>query len=179
VHLTLRARAGLPSLRFQRTFAAVQGAIALSSTTRFRILHFSVQSDHVHLIVEADEPRALRVGVGALKIRIARALNRALARRGAVWADRYHARALRTPREVRAALVYVLQNWRKHLRDVRGLDGRSSAAWFDGWAAMPTRPSGPPPVAPARTWLASIGWRRRGVGLLRKDEAPGPKAGAF
>lgn len=102
VHVTLRARRGLPSLRLERTFAAVRASIARASSARFRVLHFSAQTDHIHLLVEADDSRALSIGVAALKIRVARAINRNLRRSGAVWAERYHARALRTPREMRA-----------------------------------------------------------------------------
>jgi REP element-mobilizing transposase RayT len=160
-------------------FAAARSAIALSSGAKFRILQFSVQSDHLHLIVEADDGHALSLGIAALKIRIARNINRLLARRGAVWADRYHARALRTPTEVRAGLIYVLQNWKKHIRHVQGLDGRSSAAWFDGWKERPVPPAEEPPVAAPRTWLAAIGWRRHTVGPIRKDEAPDPPRRAF
>ena len=171
-HVTLRVRKNIPSLRLERTFGAVRTAIARSSSARFRVLHFSAQSDHMHLIVEAEDSHALSIGLAALKIRVARAINRILRRSGAVWADRYHARALRTPREVRAALVYVLQNWKKHIRHVRGLDGRSSAAWFDGWGERPTPPIEDSPVVAPRSWLASVGWRRCSVGPLRKDEAP-------
>jgi hypothetical protein len=172
VHVTLRARRHIPSLRLERTFAAVRTAISRSSHAHFRVLHFSVQSDRAHLIVEADTTPALSLGIAALKIRVARGINRALRRRGPVWADRYHARPLRTPREVRAGLVYVLQNWKKHIRHVRGLDGRSSAAWFDGRAGHPAPPVENRPVAAPRTWLAATGWRRCTVGPLRKDEAP-------
>jgi len=154
-------------------FTTVRSALARSSTSTFRVLHFSVQCDHLHLIVEADDTKALALGMGTLKIRIARGINRTLSRRGVVWADRYHARALRTPSEVRAALFYVLQNWKKHIRNAHGLDGRSSAAWFDGWTDRPTtRPHGNSPVVAPRTWLAAIGWRRSTVGRWRKSEAP-------
>jgi len=95
------------------------------------------------LLVDADAE--LRRGVQGLTIRVAKAVNRALGRRGKVWDDRYHARALPTPREVRHALVYVLQNCRKHLPGFRGLDPRSSAAWFDGWRTQTNAPAGRPP----------------------------------
>ena len=107
-----------------------------------------------------DAPGGLR----GLAIRVARAVNRALGRRGAVWGDRYHARPLTTPREVRNALVYVLQNVAKHARGLHGLDPCSSARWFDGWhdaAAAGTIERAP--VAKARTWLATVGWRRHGL----------------
>ena len=103
-------------------------------------------------------------------VRIAKAINRTLNRRGTVWADRYHSRMLSTPREVRHALVYVLQNWRKHLRGVRGVDPRSSGAWVTGWRSAIDIPSERPLVATARTWLASVGWKRHG--LIHINEGP-------
>ena len=75
------------------------------SRRRFRVIEFSVQDDHLHLIVEADGELALRGGIRGLAIRVARAVNRTLDRRGPVWGDRYHARALTTPRAMRNALV--------------------------------------------------------------------------
>lgn len=172
VHVTFRAQPTIPSLRFAKTFEVVRAAIAASSNGRFRTVAFSVQSDHVHAIVEADDKRSLSIGVAGLKIRAARALNRALEREGAVWAGKYHARVLRTPKEVRATLIYVLQNWKKHVRGASGIDGRSSGSWFDGWAKASPSPTTPSPVAAARTWLASKGWRERGGGPIRIDEIP-------
>ncbi|HKO91462.1 MAG TPA: hypothetical protein VJU61_09940, partial [Polyangiaceae bacterium] len=73
-----------------------------------RIVHYSIQSNHVHLLVEADDRRALTAGLRGLFVRIAGALNRLWQRRGGVFADRFHERELRTPREVRNSLLYVL-----------------------------------------------------------------------
>jgi REP element-mobilizing transposase RayT len=171
VHVTLRA-APLPvSLRSARVFPAVRGALARASRTAFRVLAFSVQADHLHLIVEADAAGRLATGVQGLAIRVAKAVNRALGRRGAVWAERYHARALTTPRAVRHAFVYVLQNRHKHCSAARGLDPCSSAAWFSGWRHVLRQHAAPwSPVAMARTWLARWGWRR--YGLIDEREAP-------
>ena len=169
-HVTLRAASGLPSLRDTATFAALRRAFGASLAPGFRILHFSVQRDHVHLLVEGDDAGRFSRRIQGLSIRLAKAVNRALGRRGRVWGDRYHTRALRTPREVRHALVYVLHNARKHLRAVRGLDPCSSAGWFDGWVGKSAPWKMPAPVAPARTWLARVGWRR--LGLIHVEEAP-------
>lgn len=171
VHVTLRARAALPSLRSARVFPFVQRSLAAAHKEAFRVVHFSVQSDHVHLIVEGDAPLALVRGVQGLAVRCAKAVNRAVRRRGAVWSSRYHARALRTPTEARRGLVYVLLNFRKHLRAPPGLDPRSSAAWFDGWRGATSPPAAASPVALPRTWLAYAGWRRAG-GPLSRDEQP-------
>jgi len=170
VHVTLRLRSGLPSLRGDSIFNAVQRAFRAASRDSFRLLQFSVQSDHLHLVVESDTPTRLARGVQGLAIRVARAVNRVLRRHGRVWDGRYHSRFLRTPREVRNALVYVLQNFRKHVPGARGLDPRSSAAWFQGWRTMRAAPLDSAPVVAARTWLARIGGRRHG--LLEVREAP-------
>jgi putative transposase len=168
--VTLRARADISSLRGPAVFGSVRSALARASAERFRLLHFSVQADHVHLLVESEGTADLRPGIQGLAIRVAKAVNRALGRRGTVWADRYHCRLLRTPREIRNALVYVLQNWRKHVPGARGLDSRSSARWFAGWRTAVTAPGGPAPVVAARTWLARVGWRRHG--LIDIEERP-------
>jgi hypothetical protein len=170
VHVTLRASAGLPSLRFEHVWVALERAVSRASNGTFRVVHFSAQADHLHLLVEADAPRRLASGMQGLAIRAAKAINRAIGRHGQVWSDRYHARALATPREVRNALVYVLQNWRKHLRSADGLDPRSSAEWFCGWRDGRNTVHQPSPVAPPRTWLARRGWQR--CGLIGRDEGP-------
>jgi len=155
-------------------FAAIRLAFARTARSWFRIVHFSVQSDHVHLLVEADNKISLSRGVVGVAVRLARGINRVIGRRGNVWSDRYHARALSTPREMRHALVYVLANWRKHVPGARGLDPCSSSSLFDGWKLPPTQ--GPPPdaeddsVRPAQSWLARVGWKRHG--LIGPDERP-------
>jgi hypothetical protein len=137
------------------------------------LLHFSVQSDHLHMIVEAQDRAALCGGLRGVTIRTALAANRALARRGSLWGDRYHARALETPREVRYGLVYVLMNFRKHRpADRRPIDPCSSAPWFDGFRQAIPEPGEPPPTRRPTTWLLRTGWRR--AGLISLDESPKP-----
>jgi REP element-mobilizing transposase RayT len=172
VHVTLRALDALPSLRSTRVFPIVRHALSASRKSAFRVIHFSVQSDHVHLVVEGDAPMALVRGVQGLAGRCAKAVNRAVGRRGRVWSSRYHAHALRTPTETRRGLVYVLLNFRKHLRAPPGVDPRSSGPWFGGWRAPAATPRGAGPVAPPKTWLATVGWRRAG-GAIAIDERPG------
>ena len=115
MQVTVRVGAGLPSLRHRRLRSTVFRAFeAGAERFGFRLVHFSVQSNHLHLVVEANDRRALTRGMQGLAIRVAKAINRRLARRGRVFADRYHARALRSPREVRHALRYVLLNAQRH-----------------------------------------------------------------
>jgi putative transposase len=170
VHVTLRVRNGVPSLRSDSVFGAVATAFAAGSSEQFRLLQFSVQHDHVHLIVEADDAQRLIRGIQGLAIRVARAVNRVLGRRGALWGDRYHSRQLQSPREVRNAIVYVLANFKKHLCSSTGIDPRSSALWFDGFRRVVRLTEKTSPVAAARTWLMRRGWRR--YGLIDIQEAP-------
>jgi len=175
VFATLRAVAGLGSLRDCPVFTALEAALAAASSAAFRVIHFSVQHDHLHLVLEATDRAALLRGLRGLAIRTARAINRAARRHGRVWGDRYHLRELRTPREVRAALVYVLQNWKKTVRGAQNLDPCATGYWFDGWRdprprwALPP-PGEAPPVWAPRTWLLTTGWRR--YGLISFDERP-------
>ena len=131
---------------------------------RQRPPHIAAHPVHVTLR-SVEAVRCLRAS------RVFPLVRRALGRSGRIWGDRYHARALTTPRAVRHAIVYVLMNFRKHLNDVTGIDPCSSAAWFAGWRVPPVAIGiGPPPVAAARTWLARVGWQRHG--LIRLDERP-------
>ncbi len=171
VHVTLRRAAAVPSLRSPRVFPLLRAALAASSRSAFRLIHFSVQIDHVHLIVEADVAQALRRGLQGLAIRCARSINRGAGRRGAVWSDRYHSRALGSPREVRRGMVYVLLNFRKHLRAAAQVDPCSSGPWFGGWVRRLPGATAPAPVAAPRTWLATAGWRRGG-GPIDWHESP-------
>src|SRR3954465_15651136 len=171
VQVTIRATPGLPSLRSPRVFGALRRAIARASVDRFRVIHFSIQQDHGHFVVEGDEARGARGGVHGLAIRLALAVNRVLGRKGTVGGDRYHGRPLTTPRQMRASMVYVLLTFRKHLRAPACIDPRSSGPHFPGWRAVPAPTDVAPATVPPDTWMARTGWRRAG-GPLRVDEQP-------
>jgi REP-associated tyrosine transposase len=182
LQVTIRAAPGLPSLRSSRVFGALRRAIARASVDRFRVIHFSIQQDHGHFIVEGDEARRARGGMHGLAIRLALAVNRALGRRkGKVVGDRYHVRPLTTPRQMRTSMVYVLLNFRKHLKAPAGIDPRSSGPHFSGWhrharldsadVASVAVAIGPPATVAPTTWMAAVGWQRAG-GPLQVDERP-------
>lgn len=189
VHVTLRVRGGLTTLRGDSVFPAVRAALAAGRKRfGFRLVHFTVQRDHLHLMAEAKDRRALARGMQGLAIRVARAVNRRLRRTGSLFADRYHARILKTPREVRFALRYVLLNARKHERGRSVVphgyvDACSSAPWFDDFHRPPELVFGArsvreewakncpaPPVVAPRTWLLRTGHKR--AGPIDLDDAP-------
>ncbi len=146
-------------------------------------MHASLQHNHVHLIIEAANKAALVSGMRSFAICLARRINARYGRTGKVFAYRYHATALTTPRQVRNTLSYVLNNWRRHQEDLRGprqraaiLDPYSTAVTFTGWAdyTMTQLPASyvPWPAASPETWLLREGWRRSRK-PIRTHERPG------
>ncbi|MEO6028925.1 MAG: hypothetical protein ABIR79_18840 [Candidatus Binatia bacterium] len=195
-HVTLRLRTDTPSLRTVKVVHEIERTFARGCVRPgFRLVHYSLQGNHAHLIVEAQDHATLGRGMMAIGSRLVRAVHRIAERSGSVLADRYHVRMLPTPKEVRNALRYVLLNARHHVATATArtrrtpravlptpvrLDPASSARWFDGWKPGRSQEPGPHerpavahlrPVARARTWLLAVGWRR--YGLLDPADVPG------
>jgi hypothetical protein len=157
----------------------------------FRVIDVSLQDGHLHLIAEAHDKYELAKGMQAFGISAAHYINQAVSklrgrrRRGRVFSDRYHPKAITSPLAARHARAYVLNNWRRHRRD-RGVsfnvDPFSSGVSFDGWKEtggadfLKHLPAGydPLPVSRPQTWLLSVGWRRHG--LISVREVPGERA---
>jgi REP element-mobilizing transposase RayT len=179
VLVTLRLLRSVPNMRSQRCMRVVWRAFAAAKDRLgLRLVHYAVQPDHLHLLVEPDEKRALSRGVQGLCIRLAKRLNAMLGRRGHVFGDRFHARPLPSPRQVRNALAYTLLQQRRHAAKrgqplVIARDGCSSAPLFEGWSVEATARDGPwtGTVVPARTWMLASGWIHHG--LIDPAEVPG------
>jgi len=185
VHVTLRVVRQIRGLRYKSRYRVVRNAFVKGCLREnFRITNFSVLGDHIHMIAEAKDAGALARGIQGFKVRVARGLNGLLGRKGGVFAERYHSRILRTPREVRSALAYVLNNARRHGYAIpKGLPDRySSWAHFTGWRGLHLRrarrelpkENGPPPVAEAVTWLLRDGWRKHHP-RIHINEISGPE----
>jgi REP element-mobilizing transposase RayT len=178
LHVTLRTVPGV-RLRNEPVLRVVRKVVAEASRlARFRVVEFNVLGNHVHLVVEAAGAEALARGMQGLTVRLARGINACLGRTGKLFAERYHARALRTPREVRNVLRYVLLNARHHAAE----RGETLARhWIDPYSSAAERQRGclglgpqraqPRPTAEAKSWLLTTGWRRHG--LLVFDDVPG------
>jgi REP element-mobilizing transposase RayT len=172
---------GMPSLRAERCMKVMRRAFALGKErARFRLVQYAVQPNHLHLIVEAGDKRALSGGARGLAIRIARRLNAMLGRSGKVFADRYHAVELGSARQIRNALAYVLLQERRHAAQRQAAmtsarDPCSSAPLFDGFTSGRPR-AGPwsDTVVEAGGWMLRAGWRRYGAIDLR--EVPGTRS---
>ncbi len=177
MHVVLRVTREVGNLRRRRAYRAMRGALQrCAARADYRVVHISIQRNHLHLLVEADDKPALARGMQGFAISAAKRLNRELRRRrGEVFPFRYHATAITSPTQARNALAYVLNNWRRHREDRHAtwrLDPYSSAYAFGGWDCGPMqRPRDPLPVVAATAWLFTDGWRRAGPILV--DEMPG------
>ena len=181
VHVTIRVVEEVPSLRRKRFLRTFQRSLRdVRVREDFRVVEYSVQTDHIHLIVEASDKEALACGMKAVGSRLARAVHRVYERTGRVLAGRYHLRVLTSPKEVRNAIAYVLLNVRKHFRQRNGkappvrIDAASSGRLFEGWrrrAPVDALVPGLREVSPAKTWLLRVGWKK--CGLIDPAEVPG------
>lgn len=186
LHVTIRVMDGLPALRQPRIYGAIREASRAAERQRaFRLVHVSVQQDHLHLIVEADDKGALARGMQSFQISAARRINAALGRRGRVFADRYHLVVIRSPTQMRNVLSYVLTNFRKHGADRTvspgwSIDPYSTGFAFAGWRELRAGAALWPPTVTTHglvmkqpsSWILSIGWLRGG-GPISVHDVPG------
>jgi REP element-mobilizing transposase RayT len=186
VHISLTVDDRLPSLRRPDLLEAIETCLreVRERYDSFRVVHYSIQDHHLHLVVEATGRTALSKGMQGLNIRIAKRINKVLGRKGTVFVDRYHETILRTPTQTRNGISYVLLNSRRHAAQSGmrcapdWIDDCSSGRFFDGWRGLRVRPppDEEPTVSYPRTWLASAGWKK--LGLLPVDAVPGAGRGA-
>ena len=205
LHIVLRVERAVGSLRKRFMYRALREAtIAVAKRElayaevkgAFRIVHLSIQRTHVHLLVEADNRKALSEGMRCFGISAAKHINRefsakaklAKRRRGRVFADRYHEELIKTPYQARRALAYVLNNWRKHREDQAeytaswNVDPFSSGFQFLGWKERENAEVfwrgrdtyDPLAVYLPKTWLLSQGWLKHG--RISFYEVPGPRS---
>ncbi len=172
-----KGSAGASASLCREKIADSKGFADASDDGSFRICEYTVQGDHIHLLVEASSSRALQRGLRGLSVRLAKRVNQLLFQKGRLIADRYHVRSLKSPRSVRNALVYVFGNFRKHghARPGEKVDRFSSAPYFSAFSDFPRHgptggahqradaPMGAAPVEHPCTWLLAHGWRRHGL----------------
>jgi len=185
VHVVLRVVGAVGNLRRRRAYHAIREATLTTARREdFRIVQISIQRTHLHLLVEANDKRALSLGMQGFQISAAKHLNAAISkgrpgprRRGVVFPDRYHAEIITSPTQARHVLRYILSNWRKHREDLASpmntwtIDWFSSAAMFPDWQEYGDEEGflwrGPPTYDPLmvrrpQTWVLQEGWKKCG-----------------
>jgi hypothetical protein len=195
LHVVMRVVAAVGNLRRRSMYKAVRDASVVAAVReRFRIVHLSIQGTHIHMLAEAKDTEALSSGMQGFAVSVARNINTMLGsdryrrRRGKVFEGRYHLEVIKSPRQARNTLSYVLNNWRKHREDQAGLpatwlvDPFSSGISFPDWKEMEGRDlmwpirDGYEPLVVRRPacWLLREGWKR--AGTVSALEAPSKRA---
>jgi len=191
LHVTLRVAPEIGSLRRRKIYKVMRDATIIAALReQIRIVHISLQRDHVHLIVEAENNSALARGMQGFQISAARNINTLLRRahrrrRGPVFVGRYHLVVIKSPTQARNAISYTLSNWRHHGEDRDGLastwlvDPFSSGISFPDWAEMegralmwPLRDTYDPLwVRRPTSWILREGWKK--AGAISARDVPG------
>ena len=171
LHITKRLKRGLRGLCTKGVLRDLQRAMRMSNKNGAHVVEFSLQTNHVHLIVEAKDNRALAKGMNALWAVFGKAIRARLPGRGAVFSGRYYMKVIRSARYMRNALEYVLLNDSKHSGQGPDYSEFNSAMYFAHfgkllnrnwraplkWASADPRPDF---LEAPRSWLCREGWRR-------------------
>ena len=172
LHIVWRISRGLPGLRTPRALRRLERAFRLGKERNgFALIHYSIQQDHLHLMVEVKDRRKLSRGLQALGIRLAKQLNSLWhRRRGSVFAERYFAAALKDWKQVWRTVRYILNNGRKHgtWSAPNQADPYSSGPWYVQWLSTDIRrPRRRSPVMKTNTYDY--------LPVIRLDSVPGPR----
>ncbi len=173
LHMTLKLRDGLPSLRCDLMFGNLKRCLKKAKDRGLRVIHFSLESNHLHLLIECRDNKTLSLGMKSLGASLGKAIRKFAGGKGAVFKGRYHLHILKTPTEARNGMAYVLLNRAKHWKSIAFVDRYSSGAYFTDWRKLLGRDIGPilsarrglrkaPPdyLSEAQSWLAREGWRK-------------------
>lgn len=175
-HVTVRMRRGAWNLRSQRCFRPIVRALRAVRRERegFRVVHFSVQGNHMHLVTEASDRRSMTNGMRALLIRIAKRLNRVMGKTGRLYADRFHERILRSRNDTLNVVRYVLGNHARHLAQVGKAHLAAVIDPFSSADASLDHPREGPPWSRAESRLLSLAVVRPRHGTHAASHGPPP-----
>lgn len=176
LHVTMRLRDDVHvTLRTSDMLAAFQNCAEKAKNHRLHVIHFSLASNHFHMIIECADNEALAKGMKSFAGSLGKAIRKVRGGQGAVFKGRYHMRVLKSPTEMRNGLAYVLLNQSKHKKLIPYNDRFSSASYFSDWKKLLGRNIGPllprrhrsPRQLPGymsipRSWLAREGWQKAG-----------------
>lgn len=178
LHVNMKIINGLPNLRTKKRFQLIKRAILKSRKKGLNIIHFCIQKNHIHLLLEVSNKQKLGRGMQSFCTSLAKSINNSIKRNGQVFIDRYHLHILKTPLEVKNALRYIFINREKHLKRIDLFDKFSTLICFNeikrlGLSRLDPREKIPNQslrdllfkgfselIVPARTWLLREGWHR-------------------
>lgn len=119
LHINFKFR---KTIRNKHALKLLKRALLKARSQGLCVIHFSLQSNHIHLIVEAQSNQILTKGMRSLTVTFAKGLHL-----GRIQVGRYHLHVLKSIQETRHAVRYVLFNKQKHEKGTYSvIDGYSS-----------------------------------------------------
>ncbi len=175
LHITLKLQDGLSNLRCDLMFENLKRCLKSAKSLGLRVIHFSLESNHLHLFVECRDNKTLSRAMKGLGASLGKAIRKFSGGVGSVFKGRFHLHVLKTPTEVRNGMAYVLLNRAKHWKSIAFVDPYSSGAYFTDWKKLLGSRVGPilsarrgitkalpDYLTEAKSWLAREGWRKAG-----------------
>ena len=122
LHLTIKVRENKADIQSKRILKALHHAIKRARLKGLKVVHYTLEYNHVHLLVESVDNKTLHKGMQAFGITIAKAINKIKRSKGAVYKNRYHLRLISSPRQLKNVLHYIFNNGVKHKRTNSKID---------------------------------------------------------
>jgi REP element-mobilizing transposase RayT len=122
LHLTIKVKENKADIQNKRILKTLHYAIRRARLKGLKIVHYTLEYNHVHLLVESVDNKILHKGMQAFGITIAKAINKIKRTKGAVYKNRYHLRVIDSPRQLKNVLHYIFSNGVKHKRTKSQID---------------------------------------------------------
>lgn len=117
LHLTIKIERLKAGLRNKDVLKQLHDSIKKARKIGLRVIHYTLEFDHVHLLVEVDSNQQLAKGMQSFGISFSKGINKIKAQVGKVFKTRYHFRKLKSPNEIKNVIFYILGNSLKHKKD--------------------------------------------------------------
>jgi hypothetical protein len=125
LHLTIKLiRADIQN---KAILKALRHAIFRARLQGLRVIHYSLEHDHIHLYAESSDNKILGKAMKALGGSLVKRINKHFLSKGRCYKTRYHLRILRSATEVKNVINYILKNGIKHRRTKSVIDPYNSA----------------------------------------------------
>lgn len=139
LHFTIKVRENKADIKNKRLLKILHHAIKRARLKKLKVLHYSLEYNHVHLLVEARDNQIIHQGMQAFGISFAKAINKIKFLKGRVYKNRYHFRKITSLRDYKNVLLYIFRNGIKHKRTQSLFDPYNSMVYEKLISANMTR----------------------------------------
>jgi REP element-mobilizing transposase RayT len=126
LHLTIKVRENKADIKNKQILKALHHSIKRARMKRLKIVHYTLEYNHIHLLVEAEIKQLVHQGMQAFGISLAKKINTIKRLKGTVYKHRYHLRKINSPRDLKNVLHYIFNNGIHHKRTSNVLDSYNS-----------------------------------------------------